>query len=184
MAWSASGKRNRTFSTGSSGSRWSMVASSRSTPSPVRADTATVALSGWPPSALRTLRPTASRSPPVSVSRSSLLNATTCGVSPAPISASTFTTCAVSSAACGEAASTTCTSSDASMTSSSVARKDFTSVVGRLRMKPTVSLSSAFRLLGSVTARTVGSKVANIFASVSTPAPVSRLNSVDLPALV
>ena len=32
--------------------------------------------------------------------------------------------------------------------------------------------------------RTVGSSVANILASARTPAPVSRLNKVDLPALV
>ena len=51
-------------------------------------------------------------------------------------------------------------------------------------MNPTVSLTSALRLEGSVMWRTVGSSVANIFASASTPAPVKRLNNVDFPAFV
>ncbi len=51
-------------------------------------------------------------------------------------------------------------------------------------MKPTVSLNSTRRREGKVNGRTVGSSVANIFASASTPARVSRLKSVDLPALV
>lgn len=50
--------------------------------------------------------------------------------------------------------------------------------------KPTVSLSSTVRREGSTMGRTVGSSVANILASASTAAPVSRLNSDDLPALV
>ena len=86
--------------------------------------------------------------------------------------------------ASGDETSTTCSTIAASETSSSVARNAFTSVVGRLRMKPTVSLSRAFRREGSRMARTVGSRVANSRSSASTPAPVSRLNSVDLPALV
>ena len=51
-------------------------------------------------------------------------------------------------------------------------------------MNPTVSLSRIRRREGSVTARTVGSSVANILASASTAASVSRLNSVDFPAFV
>ena len=51
-------------------------------------------------------------------------------------------------------------------------------------MKPTVSLSSTRRFDGSMNCRTVGSSVANMRASATTPAPVSRLNKVDLPALV
>ena len=72
-------------------------------------------------------------------SRSAILFSTRiCGVWSAPISCSVAITCAVCSGARGELASTTCSSSSASTTSSSVARNAFTSVVGRLRMKPTV----------------------------------------------
>ena len=74
-------------------------------------------------------------------------------------------------AAAGDETSTTCSTSAASVTSSSVARKAFTSVVGRLRMKPTVSLTSTRRREGSVSGRTVGSSVANMRASASTLAP-------------
>ena len=51
-------------------------------------------------------------------------------------------------------------------------------------MKPTVSDKTAFEPPGSDKARMVGSSVANSVFSASTEAPVSALNSVDLPALV
>ena len=51
-------------------------------------------------------------------------------------------------------------------------------------MKPTVSDRIAGRPSGSFIARSVGSSVANSMSSASTSASVSRLNSVDLPALV
>ena len=51
-------------------------------------------------------------------------------------------------------------------------------------MNPTVSLSSTRRREGRARGRTVGSSVANMRASASTPACVSRLKSVDFPALV
>ncbi len=51
-------------------------------------------------------------------------------------------------------------------------------------MKPTVSERIAVRPEGSVIWRMVGSRVANSMSSTFTPASVSRLNSVDLPALV
>jgi hypothetical protein len=69
-------------------------------------------------------------------------------------------------------------------TSSSVARKAAISVVGRSEMKPTVSDRTAFEPPGSGKALMVGSSVANSVPSASTEAPVSTLNSVDLPALV
>ena len=65
-----------------------------------------------------------------------------------------------------------------------LARKARTKVVGKLRMKPTVSLTNARLLEGKTICLTVGSSVANIFESASTPAPVSRLKSVDFPAFV
>ena len=70
------------------------------------------------------------------------------------------------------------------MTSSSVARKAATSMVGRSEMKPTVSERMMRRPLASRTSRMVGSSVANTWSSTSTPAPVMRLKSVDLPAFV
>jgi len=53
-----------------------------------------------------------------------------------------------------------------------------------LRMKPTVSLSKTFWLVGKRNRRVVGSSVANKVSSASTDAPVSLFNSVDLPAFV
>ena len=82
------------------------------------------------------------------------------GVAAAPISVNVASTCAVCRAASGELASTTCSRSSASTTSSSVARNAFTRVVGKFRMKPTVSLISTRRLEGNVSGRTVGSSVA------------------------
>ena len=72
----------------------------------------------------------------------------------------------------------------ASTTSSSVALKDSTSWCGSLRMKPTVSLSNAFWLVGNRRRRVVGSSVAKSLSSLNTSAPVSLLSRVDLPALV
>jgi hypothetical protein len=51
-------------------------------------------------------------------------------------------------------------------------------------MKPTVSDRITLRPEGSVTPRIVGSSVAKSMSLASTSAPVMRLNSVDLPALV
>ena len=69
-------------------------------------------------------------------------------------------------------------------TSSSVARKAATSSVGRSEMKPTVSETTIRRPRGSAILRMVVSRVANKASSAATPAAVSRLNRVDLPALV
>ena len=80
--------------------------------------------------------------------------------------------------------SRTCSTRSAASTSSSVARKAATSVVGRSEMKPTVSDRMMRRPLASFTSRMVGSSVANTWSLATTPAPVMRLNSVDLPALV
>ena len=51
-------------------------------------------------------------------------------------------------------------------------------------MKPTVSDRIAVRPDGSASRRMVGSRVANSMSSAITADRVSRLNSVDLPALV
>ena len=93
--------------------------------------------------------------------------------------------CAQCAAAASDEASTTCRRNDASVTSSSVARKASTRVVGRSRINPTVSLRSTRRFLGSTSWRTVGSRVANSSgASAITPAPVSlSAKSVDFPVL-
>ena len=80
--------------------------------------------------------------------------------------------------------SRTCRMRSASTTSSSVARKAATSVVGRSEMKPTVSDRMMRRPLASFTSRMVGSSVSNTWSRAVTEAPVRRLNSVDLPALV
>jgi len=75
-------------------------------------------------------------------------------------------------------------SAPASVTSSSVARKAFTSVTGRLRMNPTVSPQEHPPPRGQRQRAHGRVSVANMRASAATWAPVSRLNSVDLPAFV
>ncbi len=57
-------------------------------------------------------------------------------------------------------------------------------MVGRSEMKPTVSDTITLAPAGKATARNVGSSVANSMSACSTLARVSRLNSVDFPALV
>src|SRR5204863_235959 len=61
---------------------------------------------------------------------------------------------------------------------------DSTSWCGSLRTNPTVSDRSTVSPPGSARRRTVASRVENRRSSTRTPAPVSRLSSVDLPALV
>ena len=80
--------------------------------------------------------------------------------------------------------STTCTSRSASTTSSSVDRNASTSWVGRCRTNPTVSVSTNGLPSANSPRRVVGSSVANNAFSTSTPAPVSALSRLDLPALV
>ena len=80
--------------------------------------------------------------------------------------------------------STTCKIRSAADTSSRVERNASTSWCGRCRTKPTVSVSVNSRPSDAVARRTVGSRVANNAFSTSTPAPVSRLSSEDLPAFV
>jgi len=55
---------------------------------------------------------------------------------------------------------------------------------GRRRTNPTVSVRSTGSPPGRARRRVVGSSVANRRSSTSTPAAVSVLSSVDLPALV
>jgi hypothetical protein len=55
---------------------------------------------------------------------------------------------------------------------------------GNSLMKPTVSDRITLRPEGSSVPRSVGSSVAKSWFSANTPAPVSALNRVDLPALV
>jgi hypothetical protein len=57
-------------------------------------------------------------------------------------------------------------------------------LVGRSEMKPTVSDRITSVPSGSFTARMVGSSVAKSMSLAITSAPVRRLKSVDLPALV
>ena len=82
-------------------------------------------------------------------------------------------------------ASTTCSSRSASAASSSVARNAATRSCGRSRMKPTVSDSTIGSRAGHV-ARGASSCRASRTAGRrrSASAPVRRLKSVDLPALV
>ena len=72
----------------------------------------------------------------------------------------------------------------ASFTSSRVARNASTNSCGRSEMKPTVSDRMQGRPSGSFRVRKVGSKVANSMSWATTSDAVSRLNRVDLPALV
>ena len=72
----------------------------------------------------------------------------------------------------------------AAKTSSSVARNEATSSVGKFEIKPTVSDIITSGPVSSSTRRIVGSKVAKSISFATTLAPVSRLNSVDFPALV
>ena len=67
---------------------------------------------------------------------------------------------------------------------SSVERNASTSWWGSLRTKPTVSVSSTVSPPGRASCRVRGSSVTNSRFSTSTPASVSRLSSVDFPALV
>ena len=72
----------------------------------------------------------------------------------------------------------------AETTSSSVALNAATSCVGRSDTKPTVSDRIAWSMPGRSIRRSVGSSVAKSRFSAMTSAPVNRLKSVDLPALV
>ena len=81
-------------------------------------------------------------------------------------------------------ASTTCTSRLASATSSSVARKAATSVVGRRCTNPTVSVSNISCPPSSRTRLVIGSSVAKRLSSTKLLARESRFSSVDLPAFV
>ena len=72
--------------------------------------------------------------------------------------------------------STTCNSKSACTTSSSVALNASTNPCGNFRMKPTVSVSKTFWLVGNRKRRVVGSSVANNLSSARTSAPVSALS--------
>ena len=117
--------------------------------------------------------------------RSTLFQTSICGVS-----SDTFSDLRIprTSSACSSVLSwlmsRTCTIRSAASTSSSVARKAATSSVGRSLMNPTVSDRITSSPLASFTARIVGSSVAKSMSLAITSAPVSRLNSVDFPALV
>ena len=115
---------------------------------------------------------------------SALLKARSSGSRPAPISSRTMRTASIWPSGSCAVASTTWTSRSASATTSSVDLKASTSRWGSLRTKPTVSVSSTGSPPGSSRRRVVGSRVANSRSSTSTPASVSRLSSVDLPAFV
>src|SRR5258708_6404031 len=116
--------------------------------------------------------------------RSTLFRARARGSPPGPISWSTCSTASTWRCIIGLDASTTWTSRSASATSSSVARKAATSVVGNRCTKPTVSVSKNSCPPASRMRRVVGSSVAKSLSSASTPDPASAFSSVDLPALV
>ncbi|CAM5431051.1 hypothetical protein STANM309S_04952 [Streptomyces tanashiensis] len=141
-------------------------------PRPVRAETAMERFSA------RSSRCSASGS-----AASALLTTTISGTSVAPTSLITSRTAASCSSGVG-APSTTCRIRSESPTSSIVERNASTRWCGRCRTKPTVSASVYSRPLGVSARRTVGSRVANSAFSTGTPAPVRRLSSEDLPALV
>ena len=113
-----------------------------------------------------------------------MFSAVSVGMSPSPISSKIESTTIIRSGAFFWAESTTRRISDASASSSSVARKAATSAGGSLWMNPTVSVSSAARPDGRRIRRVTGSSVENMRFSARTPARVSRLSSVLLPALV
>ena len=100
------------------------------------------------------------------------------------MSCSTTCTALIWPSGSGSEPSTTCSSRSAAATSSSVDRKASTSWCGRCRTNPTVSVSVYSRPSGPSARRTVGSRVANSAFSTSTPAPVSWLSRLDLPAFV
>ena len=81
-------------------------------------------------------------------------------------------------------ASTTFRTRSASETSSSVDRNASTSWCGRCRTNPTVSVRVTLAPVGVTARRTVGSSVAKSASSTRTPAFVSRLSRLDLPAFV
>src|SRR5690606_42149381 len=84
----------------------------------------------------------------------------------------------------GADASTRCTRRSASTTTSSVDLNASTSWWGSFVTKPTVSVTRTVSPPGSWSRRVVASRVAKSRSSTSTPASVSRLSRVDLPALV
>ncbi len=145
---------------------------SSSTPSPVRAEMRTE------PS-LALARALAS-----SGAASALFTTIRSGTSDAPISASTSRTAAICPAASTAVASTTCTIRSASRTESRVERNASISSWGNLRTNPTVSVTSTVSPPGSESCRVRGSRVTKSRFSAGTPASVSRLSSVDFPALV
>ena len=170
-------------SSSTSASRRSMAAIRSSRPSPVSADTACTS------SRRASVRRRAAR---ISGDSASILFQTS--ISATSSSTPRLSRISPTSPACSSVSgwlmSRTCRIRSASSTSSSVARKAATSCVGRSLMKPTVSDRMILRPLaspsgpGRLIARMVGSRVANSMSLASTSAPVRRLNSVDLPALV
>ena len=92
---------------------------------------------------------------------------------------------AICSSRSGWAASTTCSSRSASTASFSVARNAATRSCGRSRMKPTVSDSTIGVRAGQRRAGAASCRASRRAGRRRRRcAPVSRLNSVDLPALV
>ena len=116
--------------------------------------------------------------------RSALFTTTSSGTSAAPISSSTVRTAAIWPSACSAVPSTTWTSRSASRTEANVVRNASTSWWGSLRTKPTVSVTSTVSPPGRANCRVRGSKVTKRRFAAGTPASVSLLRRVDLPALV
>ena len=117
--------------------------------------------------------------------RSDLLNTMSLGGRGSTrISSSTWSTAAMWRRKSASEASVTCSRRSASIASTSVLWNEATRWCGSLRMKPTVSVTSATWRSGLTSWRVVESSVANSRSSTNTPALVSALNSVLLPALV
>mmetsp|Transcript_8229 Transcript_8229/g.16481 ORF Transcript_8229/g.16481 Transcript_8229/m.16481 type:complete len:259 (-) Transcript_8229:456-1232(-) len=121
------------------------------------------------------------------VSKSILLKTRTRGLSPQPSSSSTADTAAQCLNHTGLLPSTTSTRTSLARTSSRVALKAATRVVGSFWMKPTVSvrITSGWVLRpGSCTLLVVGSRVAKSMSSASTFDDVSLLSRLLFPAFV
>mmetsp|Transcript_12048 Transcript_12048/g.17756 ORF Transcript_12048/g.17756 Transcript_12048/m.17756 type:complete len:333 (-) Transcript_12048:117-1115(-) len=119
--------------------------------------------------------------------RSTLFHSVTRGTSSRPSSPSSCRTAACCLSLAGLLMSTTWIITSASSTSSKVARKAATRLVGSFWMNPTVSVSSTSGWIldpGRRTLRVVGSRVAKSIFSASTPARVRPLRTVLFPELV
>ena len=130
-----------------------MAASSVSMPSPVAADTSSSSRSPRSADRITSRRAVSSRRSTLLPTSMILASAASASMPSSPSTRSTSRRCASVST---WLMSRTCSTRSAASTSSSVARKAATSVVGRSEMKPTVSDRMMRRPLASFTSRMVG----------------------------